>query len=231
MAPYPSRARPGRRRNALRRFRSTARLKLIIVDEEHETTYKQEETPRYHARDTAIVRAQRLGATVVLGSATPSMESFRNAERKKFEYVHLTARVEDRPLPDVEIVNMREEYAAEGKAGDLLATSSAGDRRTARTPRADDGPAEPSGIRGVPALPALWVHLPVHVLQRFDDVSPVHRPAALSLLRAGATSRRRSVPNARANTSITSGKAPNASSPIFGNCLRMRVSDASIATR
>ena len=92
-----------------------ADLKLIIVDEEHETTYKQEETPRYHARDTAIVRAQRLGATVVLGSATPSMESFRNAERKKFEYVHLTARVEDRPLPDVEIVNMREEYAAEGK--------------------------------------------------------------------------------------------------------------------
>src|SRR5262245_22962760 len=90
-------------------------LKLIIVDEEHENTYKQEETPRYHARDTAIVRARRLGATVVLGSATPSMESFRNAERKKFEYVHLTARVEDRPLPDVEIVNMREEYAAEGE--------------------------------------------------------------------------------------------------------------------
>ena len=96
-------------------FAPLRRLKLIIVDEEHETTYKQEETPRYHARDTAIVRAQRLGATVVLGSATPSMESFRNAERKKFEYVHLTARVEDRPLPDVEIVNMREEYAAEGK--------------------------------------------------------------------------------------------------------------------
>lgn len=96
-------------------FAPLKNLKLIIVDEEHETTYKQEETPRYHARDTAIVRAQRLAATVVLGSATPSMESFRNAERKKFEYVHLTARVEDRPLPDVEIVNMREEYAAEGK--------------------------------------------------------------------------------------------------------------------
>jgi primosomal protein N' (replication factor Y) len=96
-------------------FAPLRNLKLIIVDEEHETTYKQEETPRYHARDTAIVRAQRLGATVVLGSATPSMESFRNAERKKFEYVHLTGRVEDRPLPDVEVVNMREEYAAEGK--------------------------------------------------------------------------------------------------------------------
>ena len=96
-------------------FAPLQNLKLIIVDEEHETTYKQEETPRYHARDTAIVRAQRLGATVVLGSATPSMESFRNAERKKFQYIHLTGRVEDRPLPDVEIVNMREEYAAEGK--------------------------------------------------------------------------------------------------------------------
>lgn len=90
-------------------------LGLLIVDEEHETTYKQEETPRYHARDTAIMRAKRAGATVVLGSATPSMESFRNAEAKKFEYVHLTSRVEDRPLPDVEIVNMREEYAVEGK--------------------------------------------------------------------------------------------------------------------
>ena len=96
-------------------FAPLRNLQLIIVDEEHETTYKQEETPRYHARDTAIVRAQRLGATVVLGSATPSMESFRNAERKKFDYVHLTSRVEDRPLPAVEIVNMRDEYAAEGK--------------------------------------------------------------------------------------------------------------------
>jgi primosomal protein N' (replication factor Y) len=96
-------------------FAPLQNLKLIIVDEEHENTYKQEETPRYHARDTAIVRARRLGAAVVLGSATPSMESFRNAEGKKFEYVHLTSRVEDRPLPEVEIVNMREEYEAEGK--------------------------------------------------------------------------------------------------------------------
>jgi primosomal protein N' (replication factor Y) len=96
-------------------FAPLQNLRLIIVDEEHEGTYKQEETPRYHARDTAIVRARQLGATVVLGSATPSMESFRNAEKKKFVYVHLTARVEDRPLPDVEIVNMREEAAVEGK--------------------------------------------------------------------------------------------------------------------
>jgi primosomal protein N' (replication factor Y) len=95
-------------------FAPLRNLRLIIVDEEHETAYKQEETPRYHARDTAIVRAQRIGATVVMGSATPSMESFRNAETKKFGYVHLTGRVEDRPLPQVEIVNMREESAVEG---------------------------------------------------------------------------------------------------------------------
>jgi primosomal protein N' (replication factor Y) len=96
-------------------FAPLENLGLVVVDEEHESTYKQEETPRYHARDTAIVRARAVGATVVLGSATPSMESFRNAEAKKFDYVHLTSRVEDRPLPEVEIVNMREEYAAEGK--------------------------------------------------------------------------------------------------------------------
>jgi primosomal protein N' (replication factor Y) len=88
---------------------------LIVVDEEHETSYKQEETPRYNARDVAVVRAKKTGATVVLGSATPSMESFQNSESKKFTYVHMANRVEDRPLPAVEIVNMREEYATAGK--------------------------------------------------------------------------------------------------------------------
>jgi primosomal protein N' (replication factor Y) (superfamily II helicase) len=88
---------------------------LIVVDEEHETSYKQEETPRYNARDTAVVRAKKTGATIVLGSATPSMESFQNAEAKKFSYVHMAGRVEERPLPAVEIVNMREEYAMQGK--------------------------------------------------------------------------------------------------------------------
>jgi primosomal protein N' (replication factor Y) len=88
---------------------------LIVVDEEHETTYKQEEVPRYHARDSAIVRARFARAAVVLGSATPSMESFRNGETKKFSYITMATRVEDRPLPEVEIVNMRDEYNAEGK--------------------------------------------------------------------------------------------------------------------
>lgn len=96
-------------------FAPLSDLGLIIVDEEHETSYKQEETPRYNGRDTAVVRAKKAGATIVLGSATPSMESFQNAESKKFKYVHMTSRVEDRPLPAVEIVNMREEYATVGK--------------------------------------------------------------------------------------------------------------------
>jgi primosomal protein N' (replication factor Y) len=96
-------------------FAPLSNLGLIIVDEEHETSYKQEETPRYNARDTAVMRGKKAGATVVLGSATPSMESFQNGQSKKFSYVHMTSRVEQRPLPEVEIVNMREEYAAEGK--------------------------------------------------------------------------------------------------------------------
>ncbi len=96
-------------------FAPLRNLGLIVVDEEHETSYKQEETPRYNARDTAIMRAKLAHALAVLGSATPSMESFRNAESKKYGYVHLAARVEDRPLPGVEIINMREEYVAQGK--------------------------------------------------------------------------------------------------------------------
>ncbi len=96
-------------------FAPLANLALIVVDEEHETSYKQEDTPRYHARDTAVMRAKLAGAAVVLGSATPSMESFYNAESRKYDYMMLATRVEGRPLPAVEIVNMRDEYAAEGK--------------------------------------------------------------------------------------------------------------------
>ena len=96
-------------------FAPLRNLGLIVVDEEHETSYKQEEMPRYHARDTAVMRAKLAGAVAVLGSATPSMESFRNAEGKKYTYTAISNRVENRPLPEVEIVNMREEYSAAGK--------------------------------------------------------------------------------------------------------------------
>ena len=87
---------------------------LIIVDEEHDASYKQDESPRYNGRDVAIVRGQRAGALVLLGSATPSMESYFHAMAGKYERVLLARRVLDRPLAAVTIVDMREEYAAEG---------------------------------------------------------------------------------------------------------------------
>ena len=95
-------------------FAPLERLGLVIVDEEHDSSYKQEEAPRYHGRDVAIVRAQKEGALVVLGSATPSMESYQHAQSGKYAKVVLTRRVLDRPLAEVRVVDMREEYAAAG---------------------------------------------------------------------------------------------------------------------
>jgi primosomal protein N' (replication factor Y) len=88
---------------------------LIIVDEEHDPSYKQEETPRYNGRDVAIVRGRDAGALVVLGSATPSMESYRNALDGRYSMVRLTKRIENRPLAQVAVVNMREEMAETGE--------------------------------------------------------------------------------------------------------------------
>jgi len=95
-------------------FAPLPRLGLVIVDEEHDSSYKQEEAPRYHGRDVAIVRASREHALVVLGSATPSMESYQHAVSGKYARIVLGRRVLDRPLAAVRIVNMREEYAVEG---------------------------------------------------------------------------------------------------------------------
>ena len=95
-------------------FAPIARLGLIIVDEEHDTSYKQEETPRYNARDVAVMRARNEGALVVLGSATPSLESAQNAANGRYSRVVMARRVEDRPLASVTIVDMRPEYAEHG---------------------------------------------------------------------------------------------------------------------
>ena len=90
-------------------------LALIIVDEEHDASYKQEETPRYHARDLAVMRAKMSDAVVVLGSATPSLESYFNAKKNKYVLIELPDRVERRPLPEVEIVDMRLEFQETGR--------------------------------------------------------------------------------------------------------------------
>ncbi|PYK90390.1 MAG: primosomal protein N' [Verrucomicrobia bacterium] len=86
---------------------------LIIVDEEHETTYKQEEAPRYHARDVAVVRAKIEKCAVVLGSATPSLESYHNATTGKYELLTLSQRVDDQRMPLMRIVDLRQERRKE----------------------------------------------------------------------------------------------------------------------
>ena len=91
-------------------FAPVQRLGLIVVDEEHETSYKQEEAPRYHARDLAVVRAQLDQCAILLGSATPSLESYQNAKTGKYRLVQLNSRVDDRQLPLIRVIDMRQEY-------------------------------------------------------------------------------------------------------------------------
>jgi primosomal protein N' (replication factor Y) len=86
----------------------------MIVDEEQDPSYKQEEMPRYHARDVAVMRAKMAGAVAVLGSATPSLESYFNARKHKYALLELPDRVEQRPLPEVEIVDMRQAFQETG---------------------------------------------------------------------------------------------------------------------
>jgi primosomal protein N' (replication factor Y) len=88
---------------------------IIIVDEEHDTSYKQEENPRYNARDLAVMRAKIENAIALLGSATPSLESYYNVEKEKYQYLQLPERIFSEKLPQVEIVDMKEEFKQEGK--------------------------------------------------------------------------------------------------------------------
>jgi primosomal protein N' (replication factor Y) len=90
-------------------FSPFSKLGLIIIDEEHENSYKSETAPRYHARETAIQRAKMCGASVILGSATPSVESYYQAELGNYRLLVLTERVEKRPLPECEVIDLRAE--------------------------------------------------------------------------------------------------------------------------
>ncbi|HEU4507370.1 MAG TPA: primosomal protein N' [Pyrinomonadaceae bacterium] len=96
-------------------FAPVKNLGLIVVDEEHESSYRQQESPYYNARDVAIVRAQKESATVVLGSATPSLESFHNARRGKYQLLTLPERIGARPMATARIVDMRTVFARHGK--------------------------------------------------------------------------------------------------------------------
>jgi primosomal protein N' (replication factor Y) len=96
-------------------FAPIRNLGVIIIDEEQDSSYRQEESPFYHARDTAIVRAQKESAVIVLGSATPSLESFHNAKAGKYAYLHLPERVANRPMARAEMIDMREVFARHKK--------------------------------------------------------------------------------------------------------------------
>ena len=91
-------------------FAPLRNLGLVIVDEEHDSSYKQDIQPRYNGRDTAIQRAQDAGAVAVLGSATPSVETYYNAEQGHYKLLTITKRIENRPMPEVHIADLREEW-------------------------------------------------------------------------------------------------------------------------
>jgi primosomal protein N' (replication factor Y) len=96
-------------------FAPTRRLGLIVIDEEHEHTFKQESTPRYHARDVAVMRARLENIPILLGSATPSLESWHNAHRGQYTLLSLPKRVLERPLPHVGLIDMRHEEPHPGR--------------------------------------------------------------------------------------------------------------------
>jgi len=105
-------------------FAPVASLGLLVVDEEHDASYKQEEKLRYQARDLAVVRARDAGAVVVLGSATPSLESYQNARRGRYRLLTLSARIDDRPMPEVQRVDLRHRRTTSGERPPVLGPAS-----------------------------------------------------------------------------------------------------------
>jgi primosomal protein N' (replication factor Y) len=96
-------------------FAPLENLGVVIIDEEHDSSYRQQESPFYHARDLAVVRAQQMGAAVVLGSATPALESFYNSQNDKYSYLQLSNRIGERPLAEAELIDMRMVFREAGK--------------------------------------------------------------------------------------------------------------------
>ncbi len=96
-------------------FAPIADIGLIVIDEEHDSSYRQNESPFYNARDLAVMRANRANAVIVLGSATPSLESFHNAKSGKYQYLQLQQRIGDRPMATAELIDMREVFKRAGK--------------------------------------------------------------------------------------------------------------------
>ena len=114
-------------------FAPTRNLGLIVIDEEHETSFKQEATPRYHARDVAVMRARLENIPIILGSATPSLESWHNAQKGQYTLLTLPKRVADRPLPQVKLVDLRHDRHPDKKLHALAPTLERAMKAAART--------------------------------------------------------------------------------------------------
>ena len=168
-------------------FAPLKNLGLIVVDEEHETTYKQEEAPRYHARDVAVVRAKIEKCVVVLGSATPSLESYHNATIGKYRLVTLTQRVDQKQMPLMRVVDLRQERRKEKKAAILSEKIVASHCRSPRETRADDSVFEPARVFHVAAVQQLRRSAQLSELQCRAHVSSAarsRRTIELSFVRA-----------------------------------------------
>lgn len=113
-------------------FAPCTNLGLIVVDEEHENSYKQEETPRYHGRDVAVLRASMEKCAILLGSATPSLESFHNAQLGKYELLRMTMRVDDKKMPFIRVVDLRMESKKHGAILSEKLITAINDRLTKR---------------------------------------------------------------------------------------------------
>ncbi len=165
-------------------FAPARKLGLIVIDEEHESTFKQETVPRYHARDVAVMRAHMLGIPIVLGSATPALETWNNAQTGRYTRLTLSKRVADRPMPEVSLIDLRNEKPVPGQApGGLSSALIDGMKRAL-----DDGGqvillAQSPRVSHLHSLPAMWSCVQVHLLRRGPDPPQGPHEGALPHLR------------------------------------------------
>ncbi len=151
-------------------FAPVRALGVVVVDEEHDPSFKQEEGVRYHARDLAVVRAQRAGALAILGTATPSLESTYNVARGRFTRLVLPERATPRPLPAVTVVDLRRHPP--GPDGLLSAPLVRGAGRGAGGGRADHPVPQPARLLHRAAVPRVRPRRPLPELRGVDDLPP-----------------------------------------------------------